>query len=120
MVLSIRNVSRFGYPLLAVAWFVSFIIGVGVFGQRFFGMAFLWFLIGAATVFLFRCPRCRASSITMGGNLLWGAAYAPFWTPRSCPKCGLDFRDKTFWSTGNRRLRSDWLLLTKATRGGGS
>jgi hypothetical protein len=58
---------------------------------------------------LFRCPRCHGSTATRSGSYFEGV-FAPFWTPRRCGRCQLDFRDKTFWSPGNRRLRTDWLL----------
>jgi uncharacterized C2H2 Zn-finger protein len=113
MILSIRNVSRFGSPVVALAWLAAFIGIVGNIGLRALGVVFpiVWIGGGAATMMLFRCPRCHGSTTSVAGSR-FAPTYAPIWTPPSCPRCHLDFRDKTFWSPGNRKLRADWLLLT--------
>src|ERR1700761_4805978 len=99
MWLSIRNVSRFSSPLLALAllglWVtvLSFRLTPGwVALAAWFGVVAtaLWLSIWA-----FRCPRCHASTVATSGKWWWGAWAAPFWTPRRCPQCHLEFRDRT-------------------------
>lgn len=57
----------------------------------------------------FRCPRCRASTLTIDGGF-FSPAFAPIWTPRACRKCNLSFSDRTFWSDDPEKLRSEWCV----------
>jgi hypothetical protein len=113
MILSIRNVSRFAYPTIALAWFVLFIGLFAPIGFHRLGVLvpIVWLGSGVAISAAFRCPRRHGSTTTLGGKY-YEPAYAPFWTPASCPTCHLDFRDKAFWSRGNRNLRADWLVIS--------
>jgi hypothetical protein len=50
------------------------------------GMAF-WLAHGAASVWLFVCPRCRCSAFATGKG--WAATYTP-WPHQKCYNCGLE------------------------------
>jgi hypothetical protein len=117
MIFSIRNVSRFGLPLFGLAWFATFVatvfwsIGVSARIAALVLLQITYFGGALALVLtLFRCPRCRAMTVTTGGGR-FDMTLAPFWTPAACPRCSLDFRNRAFWSPDNPKLRSDWLLL---------
>jgi hypothetical protein len=103
MVLSIRNLSRFADPSIILAWAAICILQASRLGLF---LDFAVFLVGTlANQLLFRCPRCRTSTVMSprGGFL------APIWTPERCTQCSLDFRDRTFWSPDNHKLRVVWL-----------
>ena len=107
MILSIRNVNRFVMPLVSLIWFLG--AGVCISGavqpRAVGGLA-----AGASMILLvlvqvrwLTCPRCALANSSLG------AIPAPFGSPTTCRRCGLDFRDRTYWSSDNRQLRSAWL-----------
>jgi hypothetical protein len=64
---------------------------------------------------VFRCPQCHATTLAAFGRLENGLPYSvsfpPFWTPRTCSKCGLDFTNRTFWARDNKDLRDLWVAM---------
>ena len=127
--LSIRNVSRFGFWPAALLWMAISLLLIGSFGAVLSiwihsDQGLLWpiFLFGAVVwlgggnllqVLLFSCPRCHRTSLYSYGRLASGIPYSfsapPFWTPRTCSRCGLDFTSRTFWAQDNKDLRDLWI-----------
>ena len=106
MLLSIRNVSRYGGLFLIFSYLVTLIVSFGAAGAKTVSVLLLvlWLTGGLLIQRMFRCPRCHKSTLT---GKYW--TLAPFWTPRECVKCGLDFQTRAFWTAENRHLRSDGL-----------
>jgi hypothetical protein len=129
--LSIRNVSRFGLFPAMLIWMVVSLALIGLFGAAvsiwihsdqglmwptFLFAAVVW--LGGASLLqalLFRCPRCHRTSLASYGRLANGVPYSfsmpPFWTPRTCSRCGLDFTTRTFWAPDNKDLRDLWIAM---------
>jgi hypothetical protein len=129
---SIRNVSRFGFYPLIVIWLVvilastlgvAFLLGaMGVVGERpvttvlIVAVAILWLVgTGVVTRLAFRCPQCDATTLAaygrLGNGMPYSVSFPPFWTPRTCSKCGLDFTNRTFWAGDNKDLRDLWVAM---------
>ena len=129
MLLSIRNVSRFGLLPALLIWMVATLVLVTVVGrivtpwihdERTLTVPLVLFVgvvwLGGANLMqaiLFRCPRCHGTSLSSYGRLGNGIPYSfsmpPFWTPRTCSGCGLDFASRTFWAADNKDLRDLWV-----------
>jgi hypothetical protein len=129
MMLSVRNVSRFGLWPVMVGWMAVSLILIVMFGAL-LGLwihddrAAVWpiFVFGGIVwlgggnllqVVLFRCPRCHGSSLYSYGRLASGVPYSfsapPFWTPRTCSRCGLDFTARAYWARDNKDMHDLWV-----------
>lgn len=132
MILSIQNVSRLAWLFQVGMFLVMLLVTFLIVGAVFVALAphsdqpsenvIFYLLIGPFFVssfgsfylsnFVFRCPRCHRSSSTKYGRFKGGAYWwfsLPFWAPRLCSRCGLDFTVRTFWQPDNHALRAAWV-----------